>query len=110
MPLHPARRRERGFNQSELLAEALADHLGVPHVPGLIERVRATPAQARLGPAARRRNLRGAFRVPHPSRLAGRRVLVVDDVITTGSTLEACLDALDSAGAHGSGVALAWAQ
>lgn len=110
VPLHPARRRERGYNQSELLAESLADALGVPHLAGALVRVRATRAQARLGPAARRANVRGAFRARHPARLAGRRVLVVDDVITTGATLEACLAALSAAGAHGAGVTLAWAQ
>jgi ComF family protein len=110
VPLHPARRRERGYNQSELLAESLADALGVPHLRGALVRVRATAAQARLGPAARRANVRAAFRARHPARLEGRRVLLVDDVITTGATLEACLAALSRAGAQPSAVALAWAQ
>lgn len=110
VPLHPARRRERGYNQSALLAASLADALGVPHLEGALERVRATQAQARLGPAARRVNVRGAFRVRHPERLAGRRVLLVDDVVTTGATLHACLASLEDAGARAAGVTLAWAQ
>ncbi|HEY6865910.1 MAG TPA: ComF family protein [Candidatus Eisenbacteria bacterium] len=110
VPLHEARRRERGYNQAAVLAESLADRLGVPRLPRVLERVRHTPPQARLGPAERRANLAGAFRVRQPARLAGRRVLVVDDVLTTGATLEGCLDALIGAGAEPAGVTLAWAQ
>ncbi len=110
VPLHPARERERGYNQSALLAAAFARAAGVPHLPGALRRVRATAAQARLGPAARRANLRGAFVVRDPGQLAGRRVLVVDDVVTTGATLEAALGALVAAGAEASGAAVAWAS
>jgi ComF family protein len=110
VPLHPARRRERGYNQAWLLAAALADRLGVPALEDVLVRVRATPAQARLGPPRRRRNLADAFRVREPQRYRGRRVLVVDDVLTTGATLEACLGALAEAGAQPVGAALAWSQ
>jgi ComF family protein len=109
-PLHRARQRERGYNQAAVLAECLADSIGVPRLADALERVRPTPPQARLGPAARRANLAGAFRVRRPEWLAGRNVLIVDDVLTTGATLEACFDALARAGAHPTGVALAWAQ
>ena len=110
VPLHRARRRERGYNQAEALAESLADRIGVPRLAGALERLRPTAPQARLGPAARRANLAGAFRACRPEWLAGRNVLIVDDVLTTGATLEACFDALTRAGAHPTGVALAWAQ
>ena len=110
VPLHAARLRERGYNQAALLAEALADRIGVPRLAGALERVRPTPPQARLGPAERRANLAGAFRVRRPQWLKGRNVLIVDDVLTTGATLEACFDALTQAGAHPTGVTLAWAQ
>ncbi len=110
VPLHPARRRERGYNPSALLAAALAGAAGIPHLPDALERTRATPPQSRLGPAARRRNVRGAFRAVHPERLRGRALLLVDDVVTTGSTLEAALGALASAGARAEALALAWAQ
>lgn len=110
VPLHPARLRERGYNQSAALANALADALGVPRLPRALRRVRATPPQARLGPAARRANLAGAFAIERPAWLAGRRVLLVDDVVTTGATLDAALGALHDAGAEARGVTLAWAQ
>ena len=110
VPLHETRRRERGYNQAGLLAESLADRIGVPRLAGAIERVRSTRPQARLGPAERRANLAGAFRVRRPEWLAGRNVLIVDDVLTTGATFEACFDALIGAGARPTGAALAWAQ
>lgn len=110
VPLHRARRRERGYNQAACLARSLAAAIGTPYFDAAPERVRATSAQARLDARERRHNLRGAFRVRSPHPLAGRRVLLVDDVMTTGATLEACLDALRSAGAEAAAVTLAWAQ
>jgi len=110
VPLHPARRRERGYDQAGRLAVALAARLGAPPLAGVLERARATRPQARLGPRARRRNLSGAFRVQNPEWIARRRLLLVDDVVTTGATLEAALGALADAGACVSAVALAWAQ
>lgn len=110
VPLHAARERERGYNQAARLADALALATRTPRLERAVERVRATPAQARLGARERRENLAGAFRVRRPGALEGRRVLLVDDVITTGATLEGCLTALRSAGAEAHGVALAWAQ
>lgn len=110
VPLHPARMRERGYNQAASLADALAEALAIPRQPEALRRIRATPPQARLGESARRRNVRGAFAVRHPARLAGRRVLIVDDVLTTGATLDACLAELADAGAKAAGVALAWAS
>jgi ComF family protein len=109
VPLHPARRRERGYNQAALLADSLALRLGAPRLSGALRRVRATQPQSGLSARARRTNLEGAFGVVHPAALRNREVLVVDDVLTTGSTLEACLAALHEAGARASGVALAWA-
>lgn len=110
VPLHAARLRERGYNQAARLAESLADAIGVPRIAGVLRRTRATRAQARLGPEARRRNLAGAFAVEHREWIEGREVLLVDDVITTGATLEACAEALIAAGARPTAAALAWAQ
>src|SRR5262245_33409877 len=78
VPLHAARRRERGYNQAARLADALARDLGVPWLEGALARVRPTRAQTRLGPAARRTNLAGAFMVKAPGALAERSSLLVD--------------------------------
>lgn len=110
VPLHAARRRERGYDQAACLGEALADAIGAPFVPDVLRRVRATRAQSGLGPDERRRNVRGAFAVTRPAWLAGRRALLVDDVVTTGATLAEALAALRAAGASPSGAALAWAH
>jgi ComF family protein len=110
VPLHPARERERGYNQAAALADALARALRAPRLSGALARVRATRPQATLGEAARRANVSGAFAVRRHAPLAGRRVLVVDDVMTTGATLAACLDELGAAGANAAGVTLAWTQ
>jgi ComF family protein len=94
VPLHPSRRRQRGFNQ----AADLARHLGIPAVPAL-RRIRATPTQTGLPAARRHRNMRDAFAVTRAARqLQGAIVVLVDDVSTTGATLEACARALKQAG------------
>ncbi|WP_255349342.1 ComF family protein [Thioalkalivibrio sp. ARh3] len=106
VPLHPSRLRERGFNQCEPLARCVAEVLGVPLDTACVRRVRATPSQQTLSGPQRRRNLRDAFAVN--AALAGERVLVVDDVVTTGATLDALARALLKAGAASvEGLALA---
>lgn len=98
VPLHPARQRQRGFNQTEKLAEALAAETGLP-VKRLLERTRRTAPQVTLNAAGRQANVRGAFGMATGATVAGQTVLLVDDVITTGSTLGACADVLVAAGA-----------
>lgn len=98
VPLHPARFLRRGYNQSALLAGELGRRVGLPLDESALQRVRATATQMRLKAAERRRNVAGAFRCAD-GRLRGRNVLLVDDVCTTGATLEACADALREAGA-----------
>ena len=100
VPLHVARLRERGFNQALLLARAPARRFGMPLDAMLLERVRATPPQVGLGLAERRGNLRGAFRVRAGRSVAGARVLLMDDVSTSGATADACAAALLDAGAR----------
>lgn len=101
VPLHWTRLFHRRYNQSALLANALARLTGRPAAPDLLRRRRRTPSQGGLGRAERVRNVRGAFAVRAASRMAvaGRRILLVDDVLTTGATAEACADALLDAGA-----------
>ena len=102
VPLAAARVRERGFNQSALLASALARRWGVPEAADALARMRATRTQTRLTPGERLANVRGAFRV-NPgtvSRVRGAHVVLVDDVVTTCATLNACAAALFDAGAR----------
>ncbi len=100
VPLHPVRLRERTFNQAELLARALSKKLAVPCESDLLIRCRPTHPQAELNRQERTRNVRGAFDLRGEARVKGSRILLVDDVFTTGSTAEACARLLKSAGAR----------
>ncbi len=99
VPLHWRRYLTRGYNQAAAIARPLAGDLGLP-LAGVLRRRRAAPAQSRLSRVERRRNLRGVFGTRRASRCAGRRVLLVDDVETTGSTLRAAAACLRRAGAE----------
>jgi len=99
VPLHPARLAERGFNQSALVAQPIARRLGAPFWPRALLRAKDTARQANLDREARKSNLARAFVVRHPERVRGRSVLLVDDVRTTGATLDACVTVLRGAGA-----------
>jgi ComF family protein len=98
VPLHRQRLRERGFNQALELARTVAAHLGVTLEPHCCTRVRATGAQTELTARERRTNVRGAFRMEAP--LAARHVAILDDVVTTGSTVQEVARVLASAGAE----------
>lgn len=99
VPLHPRRLRERGFNQAELLAAELGRRAALPVAAATLVRRTDTASQAGLTAARRRENVAGAFSVRHRSRVAGRVVVLVDDVYTTGATARACARTLRDAGA-----------
>jgi ComF family protein len=99
VPLHPTRLRQRGYNQAALLAAELARTQGLPVVGDALVRTRSTRPQVELSAPQRRSNLRDAFECTTPTAVRGARVLLVDDVTTTGATLRACADALAAAGA-----------
>ncbi len=100
MPLHWSRQWKRGFNQSERLARVLSARTGVPLVTNAIRRRKSTPSQAGLTGAQRRTNVAGAFEVKRRHLIDGRRVLLVDDVLTTGATAGTCAAVLRRAGAR----------
>jgi ComF family protein len=100
VPLHPKRLRERGFNQALLLSRALE---GIPVEKTrarLLKRVRHTHPQVRLDPEERRQNVRGAFKVEDRGMVLGKNLLIVDDVFTTGATVNECARVLKEAGAE----------
>jgi competence protein ComFC len=99
VPLHPARLRERGYNQAELIARPLARELGLPCRSYLLVRTRPRPDKLTLTLRERWRSVRGAYAIRQGSRVDNLRVLLVDDVLTTGATLDACSRALRRGGA-----------
>jgi ComF family protein len=99
VPLHARRLRQRGYNQSALVARHLARRLGCTSGPTLVVRTRDTPSQTELAPAERVRNVAGAFVVRDPSAIRGRALLLIDDVWTSGATARALATVLRNAGA-----------
>ncbi len=101
VPLHPARKRERGYNQSELIAKKVAEELQIDYEPLILQRIRQTQTQTMFDAEGRRRNIEGAFAVRRDcvDNILGKSILLVDDVITTGSTIRECAKALVGSGA-----------
>lgn len=99
VPLHKSRLKERGFNQAQELARHFVRKAGLPLEAGMLERIRATQIQAGLSRRERRLNVKGAFRVTKPRAVDGRKILLLDDVFTTGATLNECAQTLKRAGA-----------
>ncbi len=101
VPLHAERLRQRGYNQAALISQAFCERTGLRHRPDVLVRVRATAAQYELNPQQRRQNLAGAFAL---KRAPATPVLLVDDIYTTGATVEAAQQALTAAGIPLAGV------
>jgi competence protein ComFC len=99
VPLHPLKKREREFNQAELLAARLARVAGIPLNTRLLRRVKATATQTRLRRDQRATNMHSAFAMGYGMKLNGEKIVVVDDVLTTGATTNDCARALRAAGA-----------
>lgn len=97
VPLHKSRQKFRGYNQSAVLAEALASYINVPVDATTLLRIKKTKIQMTLNASDRRRNVASAFRC-HSDALAGKSVMLIDDVCTTGATLDACASALKKTG------------
>ena len=99
VPLHRSRLWRRGFNQSALVARELSNILGIAADPFAIRRIKRTPPLKGMSPIQRRKTVAGAFKVRDRSTVSGRTVILIDDVLTTGSTAEACARVLKRAGA-----------
>ena len=98
VPMHAERRHTRGYNQAELLAEAFCRQTGKQHAPAALSRIEATRSQVGLSADQRRSNVQHAFRAT--ADVQGRTILLIDDVYTTGATLDGCARALKKCGAH----------
>jgi ComF family protein len=100
VPMHWTRKAWRGANSAEAIARRLAGHLGLPMRPGLLKRCRRTAPQASLPRSRRRANVRGAFRARNHADLPGARVLLVDDIMTSGATVNEAAKTLSKSGAR----------
>jgi len=98
LPLYAARERKRGYNQSQVLCTGIADVLQLPVLQGVVARLSATETQTRKSRMERWKNMEGKFELINPAAITGKHILLVDDVITTGATLEACGHELLKAG------------
>ena len=100
VPLHRSRLRQRGFNQAVLLGKVLSQQMSLPMLPDALVRTRPTEPQINLSATERRLNVKGAFSVGRTGSVDGKRVLLLDDVMTTGSTMDECARELKKAGAE----------
>ncbi|GHB85885.1 ComF family protein [Persicitalea jodogahamensis] len=98
VPLHEKRRKERGYNQSDAIAEGLSEITGIPWSGSMLARIRYTKSQTGKTKTERQENVKDIFEAVNPQQIQGKRVILVDDVLTTGATLESCLNVLLRAG------------
>ncbi len=99
IPLHPVRQRERGYNQSALLSLGLSRHYGCVHTENLLIRQKMTPTQTELGAKQRWTNMEGAFKIKNPTDAKAKSIVLIDDLFTTGATVNFAAQALKDAGA-----------
>lgn len=99
VPLHKKKLRQRGFNQAQELAKELSETLKIPIINNVLIKIKQTPAQMELKKEEREKNIRGVFSCQKPDLIRDKKILLVDDVLTTGSTMEECTRALKGAGA-----------
>jgi len=109
VPLHRIRQRERGYNQSEVICRGISRVWGMPVLGDVLSRTKNTRSQTRMSAEQRQDNVRGVFRVIRPEAVSGKSIFLVDDVITTGATMNGCAGALKEAGA-GTVIGLALAR
>lgn len=100
VPLHEKRQKERGYNQAELLGKHLSKYLSIPQITECLYRTKDTPTQTKLNYLQRQKNLENAFKVKNRKLIKGKIVLLIDDVFTTGATIENCAIALLHAGVN----------
>lgn len=100
VPLHPVRQRERGFNQSRIYAEQISQYADIPMNPKILHRIRYTKTQTELTASERQSNMRDAFKVTSSSEIQDKTVILIDDVITSGATINSCAKACLTAGAR----------
>lgn len=94
VPLHAKKQAARGYNQSDYIAQGLADIMRVRYLPKALKRIRHTESQTKKNATERQKNVANAFIVPNPKQIMNKHVLLVDDVLTTGATVQACAEAL----------------
>lgn len=104
VPIHPLRRQQRGYNQSEWIADGLAQSMGIVSRPDVMQRTQFISSQTRKNRIERWQNVANVFEVTKPTAVQGQHVAIVDDVLTTGATLEACVTQLRKAGASTVGI------
>lgn len=100
VPLYPTRKRERGYNQSDIIAGAISKKSGIPHATTAVRRVKPTKSQTKLNLEQRQKNVSNIFKISKPEDITGKNVIIIDDVITTGSTIKSLANVLIEAGAE----------
>jgi ComF family protein len=104
VPIHPLRRQQRGYNQSEWIADGLSQSMGIESRPDVMKRNKFISSQTRKNRIDRWTNVANVFQVTKPDVVLNKHVIIVDDVLTTGATLEACITQLREAGATTIGI------